>query len=184
MWTRSRPLARPSRAFAFSQIPFAISQMAQVSRTWRLAPCNSVIYGVVGMEFFQFAGEGVNICGCKLGCRRRREESQTFRLIVDFYLETRHLVSYFPPAAARCSARPTSSPESFRNLPRRKWTRSCPLARPSRAFTFGRIPFAVSQTAQVSRTSAAGAPVHRSLGEGGSIMRRWNLAFGDDSNAA
>jgi len=23
LWTRSRPLARPSRAFAFSQIPFA-----------------------------------------------------------------------------------------------------------------------------------------------------------------
>jgi hypothetical protein len=29
-WTRSRPLARPSRAFAFSQIPFAVSQTAQV----------------------------------------------------------------------------------------------------------------------------------------------------------
>jgi hypothetical protein len=28
--TRSRPLARPSRAFAFSQIPFAVSQTAQV----------------------------------------------------------------------------------------------------------------------------------------------------------
>jgi hypothetical protein len=26
----------------------------------RPAPCNSVIYGVVGMEFFQLAGEGVN----------------------------------------------------------------------------------------------------------------------------
>jgi hypothetical protein len=51
-------------------------------------------------------------------------------------------------------------------------------------------PFAVSQTAQVSRTSAAGAPVHRSfsevgsLGEGGSILRRWNLAFGDDGLVA
>jgi hypothetical protein len=43
---------------------------------------------------------------------------------------------------------------SDNGLTRRKWTRSCPLARPSRAFTFGRIPFAVSQTAQVSRTSA------------------------------
>jgi hypothetical protein len=28
-----------------------------LSRPWRPAPCNSVIYGVVGMEFFQFAGE-------------------------------------------------------------------------------------------------------------------------------
>jgi len=31
LWTRSRPLARPSRAFAFSQIPFAVSQTAQVN---------------------------------------------------------------------------------------------------------------------------------------------------------
>jgi hypothetical protein len=29
--TRSRPLARPSRAFAFSQIPFVVSQTTQVS---------------------------------------------------------------------------------------------------------------------------------------------------------
>jgi hypothetical protein len=29
--TRSRPLARSSRTFAFSQIPFAVSQTAQVS---------------------------------------------------------------------------------------------------------------------------------------------------------
>ena len=38
-----------------------------------------------------------------------------------------------------------------RNLRKRlsRLTRSHPLARPSRAFTFGRIPFAVSQTAQV-----------------------------------
>jgi hypothetical protein len=27
-----------------------------------------VIYGVVGMEFFQFAGEGVGVCGRKPGC--------------------------------------------------------------------------------------------------------------------
>ena len=30
MWTRSCPLARPSRAFAFSQIPFVVSQTTQV----------------------------------------------------------------------------------------------------------------------------------------------------------
>jgi hypothetical protein len=29
--TRSRPLARPSRAFGFAQIPFAVSQTAQVA---------------------------------------------------------------------------------------------------------------------------------------------------------
>ena len=67
----------------------------------------------------------------------------------------------FLPRAATVKPR-WATEISFNGLTRRKWTRSCPLARPSRAFAFSQIPFAVSQTAQVSRTSAAGAPVHRS----------------------
>jgi len=67
----------------------------------------------------------------------------------------------FLPRAATVKPR-WATEISFNGLTRRKWTRSRPLARPSQAFAFSQIPFAVSQTAQVSRTSAAGAPVHRS----------------------
>jgi len=39
------------------RIPAPCFLFTGLSRTCRPAPCNSVIYGVVGMEFFQFAGE-------------------------------------------------------------------------------------------------------------------------------
>ena len=36
------------------------------------APCYRVIYGVIGMEFLQFALEGVGVGGCKFGAIRKR----------------------------------------------------------------------------------------------------------------
>ena len=48
-------------------------------------------------------------------------------------------------------------------------TRSLPLARPSRAFTFGRIPFAASQAAQVPR--GEGNPLSRRIGRSKSVAQ-------------
>ena len=41
---------------------------------------------VVWMKFFQLTGEGVNVFVRKFGCRRRRKESQTFRLTGGFFI--------------------------------------------------------------------------------------------------
>ena len=104
-WASSLPLSRPHGLCRW-QILFAISQMAQIpngSSVPDVAACPVLFTGLslterpAPMPFI--GGEDVNIFVSKRLGRRRREESHVFP---GFQFETRYLVSYFPPAAARC----------------------------------------------------------------------------------
>ena len=142
------------------------------------------------MQLFQFADEGVIIVVREFGCRRRRaclavvgrrrKESQTFRLTGGFFiwrLVTSSPAFHKPPHVVQHVQRPAW------------WGRAAALpgmaAQQRRPST---ISFNGLTRRNLARTSAAGAPAHRpvrcsSLGEGGSILRRWNPASGDDGEA-
>ena len=63
----------------------------------RPAPCNSVIYGVVGMQLFQFAVDGINLGGRKFSCRSRREEAP-----INFRYCSQSLMKRYGQDAKKC----------------------------------------------------------------------------------
>ena len=127
-----------------------------LSRTCQLAPCcylrglpRVVIYGAcpvllfTGLSLTERPAPMLFIGGKGVGGGRSGVSAERRKLI-----QKLRDGGFLPRAA---TVKPRWATEiSFNGLTRRKWTRSCPLARPSRAFAFSQIPFAVSQTAQVN----------------------------------